>query len=64
MVIRPIRPEDAAIEQAFVAETLEAGEIFRSMQSINELSPQMLARFTQIDYNREMALIAVVHVEW
>jgi acetyltransferase len=33
------------------------------MQSITELSPQMLARFTQIDYNREMALIAVVYVD-
>ena len=33
------------------------------MQSITELSPQMLARFTQIDYDREMALIAVVDVD-
>jgi len=32
------------------------------MQSIVELSPKMLARFTQIDYNREMALIAVVYL--
>ena len=30
------------------------------MQSIAELTPRMLARFTQIDYDREMALIAVV----
>jgi acetyltransferase len=29
------------------------------MSAIRELSPQMLARFTQIDYDREMALIAV-----
>jgi acetyltransferase len=29
------------------------------MSTIRELSPQMLARFTQIDYDREMALIAV-----
>jgi acetyltransferase len=35
---------------------------FRFMQSISELSPQMLARFTQIDYDREMAMIAVVYV--
>ena len=30
------------------------------MQSLDKLSPIMLARFTQIDYDREMALIAVV----
>ena len=33
----------------------------RFMQSLKELTPVMLARFTQIDYNREMALIAVVN---
>ena len=32
----------------------------RFMQSLKKLTPIMLARFTQIDYTREMALIAVV----
>ena len=61
MVIRPIRPEDAAIEQAFVRNLSEQTKYFRFMQSIDELTPQMLTRFTQIDYNREMALIAVIN---
>jgi acetyltransferase len=30
------------------------------MQSLQELTPEMLVRFTQIDYDLEMALIAVV----
>ncbi len=60
MVIRPIRPEDAGIEQEFVRNLSEQTKYFRFMQAITELSSQMLARFTQIDYNREMALIAVV----
>jgi acetyltransferase len=30
------------------------------MQTLEELSPEMLVRFTQIDYDRELALIAVV----
>jgi acetyltransferase len=60
MVIRPIRPEDVELEQTFVRNLSEQTKYFRFMQSMNELSPQMLARFTQIDYNREMALIAVV----
>jgi acetyltransferase len=60
LVIRPIRPEDAGIEQAFVRNLSDEARYFRFMQAIDELSPQMLARFTQIDYDREMALIAVV----
>ena len=63
LVIRPIRPEDAEIEQTFIRKLSERAKYFRFMQSINELSPQMLARFTQIDYDREMALIAVVGVD-
>ena len=33
---------------------------FRFMSAVNELSEGMLNRFTQIDYARELALIAVV----
>ena len=33
---------------------------FRFMHAVEELTPEMLVRFTQIDYSREMALIAVV----
>jgi acetyltransferase len=60
LTIRPIRPEDAEIEQAFVRGLSERTKYFRFMQTLDELTPAMLARFTQIDYDREMALIAVV----
>jgi acetyltransferase len=59
IVIRPIRPEDAKIEQEFVQNLSEEPRYFRFMDSIQVFSQSMLARFTQIDYNREMALIAV-----
>ena len=59
-VIRPIRPEDASIEQAFVQNMSAESKYFRFMQSMEKLTPTMLARFTQIDYDREMALIVVV----
>lgn len=59
IVIRPIRPEDAEIEQEFVRNLSEEPRYFRFMNSVQELSQPMLARFTQIDYSREMALIAV-----
>jgi acetyltransferase len=59
VTVRPIRPEDAEIESAFVKQLSPEARYFRFMSTIRELSPQMLARFTQIDYDREMALIAV-----
>lgn len=59
ITIRPIRPEDAEVEQKFVHDLSEESRYFRFMRSVQELTPDMLARFTQIDYCREMALIAV-----
>ena len=58
--IRPIRPEDASIEQSFVRELSSQSKYFRFMQGLNELTQQMLVRFTQLDYSRELALIAVL----
>ena len=34
------------------------------MQYLRDLSPQMLARFTQLDYDRELALVAVSQDEF
>lgn len=59
VVIRPIRPEDAEIEQSFVRSLSPEAKYLRFMSTLKELTPSMLARFTQVDYDREMALIAV-----
>lgn len=56
--IRPIRPEDAQMEQAFVRKLSQEAKHFRFMESIHELSREMLVRFTQLDYSRELAFIA------
>ncbi len=58
--IRPIRPEDAAIEVAFVHGLSEQSRFLRFMFTVHDLMPAQLSRFTQIDYDREMALIAVI----
>ncbi len=63
LIIRPIRPEDAQMEQAFVRGLSQQTKYFRFMQALKELTPEMLVRFTQIDYDREMALIGVVPTE-
>jgi len=59
VVIRPIRPEDAVLTQEFVHNLSEESRYSRFMNSVQELSESMLVRFTQIDYSREMALLAV-----
>jgi acetyltransferase len=61
VAIRPIRPEDATIEREFVESLSPEAKYMRFMGAVKELSPAMLARFTQVDYDREMALIAVIH---
>jgi acetyltransferase len=58
--IRPIRPEDAAIESAFVHGLSEQSRFLRFMFAVHDLMPEQLSRFTQIDYDREMALVAVI----
>ncbi|MBI3775797.1 MAG: GNAT family N-acetyltransferase, partial [Gammaproteobacteria bacterium] len=60
LLIRPIRPEDSGIEQEFVRTLSPQSKYFRFMRALHELTPEMLVRFTQIDYDQEMALIAVV----
>ena len=60
VTLRPIRPEDAGIEQAFVRSLSPESRHFRFMDTLRELTPMMLARFTQIDYDREMAFIATI----
>jgi acetyltransferase len=57
--VRPIRPEDAVAERAFVAGLSEESRYFRFMYHLQELTPKMLARFTQVDYDRELALVAL-----
>jgi acetyltransferase len=63
ITIRPIRPEDAEMEQAFVRQLSAEARFFRFMNSIQELSQDLLIRLTQLDYDRELALIATVEGE-
>jgi len=60
LTLRPIRPEDAEMEQAFVKDLSAETRYFRFMDTLRELTPQMLVRFTQIDYDREMAFVATL----
>ena len=59
LAVRPVRPEDADLERRFVASLSEQTRYFRFFYRMHELSPAMLARFTQVDYDRELALLAL-----
>ena len=59
LLIRPIRPEDAPLLLALF-DTLSPQSIYyRFFSPMRQLSHTMLARFTQIDYDREIALVAI-----
>ena len=60
VAIRPIRPEDRQIEKDFVRSLSDESRYFRFFNAIRELSEAALTRFTQIDFDKEMALIAVI----
>jgi acetyltransferase len=57
--IRPIHPDDAVMLNRLVRELSPESRYFRFVSNMAELPPNMLARFTLIDYDREMALVAV-----
>jgi acetyltransferase len=59
IVIRPIRPEDEEMHRRFLA-LMDPEDIrMRFFQARRELAHTELARLTQIDYEREMAFLAV-----
>ena len=57
--LRPIRPDDAKMLQDFVQHLSPESRYMRFVSHSKELTPLMLARMTLIDYDREMALVAI-----
>lgn len=58
LTLRPIRPEDSPAHQEFFHALSQEDVHFRMFGLMRELPEAQLARFTQIDYAREMAFIA------
>jgi acetyltransferase len=56
---RPIRPEDEHAHNEFFSKLSPEDIRFRFFGLIQELPHSQMARFTQIDYDREMAFIAI-----
>lgn len=61
--LRPIRPEDEPLLQDMLAHCHPDDIRLRFFTPIRRMSHEMAARFSQIDYNREMAFVAVARGE-
>jgi acetyltransferase len=59
IAVRPMRPEDAELERRFFEALSERSRYQRFLNQMAHLPPSMLARFTQLDYDRELALVAL-----
>ena len=59
--VRPVLPRDAVILADFVRSMSHETRYFRFISNISELTPRMLASMSHIDYDREMALLAVIN---
>mgnify|MGYP001120536752 FL=1 len=58
-LVRPILPEDEPLLQRFIAQVTKEDLYYRYFSEINEFTHEDLANMTQIDYDREMAFVAV-----
>ena len=62
-LVRPIKPEDGPQHIEFF-NSLDPEDVhYRMFMMVRELRPSQLARFTQIDYDREMAFIATQRLD-
>jgi len=58
VLLRPIRPEDELLERELIAGLSEESMRFRFFYLIKYITHDMLTRFCNIDYDREMAITA------
>ncbi|WP_367347308.1 bifunctional acetate--CoA ligase family protein/GNAT family N-acetyltransferase [Stenotrophomonas bentonitica] len=57
--VRPVRPEDDALFRAFFARVTDDDLRLRFFQSVKHFSHEFIARLTQLDYARSIALVAI-----
>jgi acetyltransferase len=58
VLLRPIRPEDEPLEHELIAGLSPESSRFRFFYIIKDISHGMLSRFCNIDYDREIAIVA------
>ncbi len=61
VLVRPIHKSDAAIERTFIERLSPESRHFRFLGYFKSPSDELVKRLTDIDYQRDMAFIALVH---
>jgi acetyltransferase len=59
VLLRPMKPEDESLVSEFLSSCSEDTIYFRYFQLIKKWTHEMLIRFTQNDYDRELGLMAI-----
>jgi acetyltransferase len=59
VLMRPLRPEDAALYPDFIAHVMLDDSRLRFFIAVRELSEERIAELTHLDYARAMAFIAI-----
>lgn len=59
VILRPLRPEDAALYPDFLAKVTNLDLRLRFFSAIRELSPQMIDKLVHYDPNNAMAFVAL-----
>jgi acetyltransferase len=59
-LLRPIRPEDEPLEAEMFTRFSDQTQRFRFFTRLKDITHELLVRYTQIDYDREIAVIAEV----
>jgi len=62
LVLRPMRPSDANLYPAFLSRVTAEDLRLRFLTPLTTISPQMLIRLTQLDYDRDIAFAAIEEV--
>jgi acetyltransferase len=57
LVIRPVLPQDAELTRAFFGRLPAADRYDRFMSPMRSLPPELVKRFTDVDYNDHLALV-------
>lgn len=60
ITLRPIKPEDEALELAMISTFSRQSLYYRFFGYINHFTREMITRFTHNDYDREIAIIAEI----
>ena len=60
VLLRPIRPEDEPLEHELLTSLSDASMRGRFFTIIKDISHEMLVRYCNVDYEREMAIVAEV----